>query len=285
MPAIAKPVLAAAFAAALCLTPAARAEEAADPAQVLATVNGTEITLGHVIAVRADLPPQYDQFPAALLFQGILDQLIQQTLLMQSSDGELSRQSEILLENERRAVIAGQQIARLMQEGVDESALMAAYEEQYPDDSDETEYRASHILVETQEEAQALVEELEGGAEFAALAREHSTGPSGSAGGDLGWFGEGDMVQDFFDAVVALEPGGVSDPVQTEFGWHVITLTETRAKERPEFETVRGELVDQLQQSALEAHVGKLADAAEIDRADTSGLDPETINDTTLLEN
>ena len=77
-------ILAGAAAALLSLAPVARAEETADAAQVLASVNGTEITLGHVIAVRADLPPQYDQFPAALLFQGILDQLIQQTLLMQS---------------------------------------------------------------------------------------------------------------------------------------------------------------------------------------------------------
>lgn len=278
-------ILAGAAAALLSLAPVARAEETADAAQVLASVNGTEITLGHVIAVRADLPPQYDQFPAALLFQGILDQLIQQTLLMQSFEGELSRQSEILLENERRAVIAGEVIADVLDAGVDEADLMSAYEKQYPDDGDEKEYRASHILVETEEEAAELISQLEDGAEFAALAREHSTGPSASVGGDLGWFGAGDMVDEFFQAVTALEPGEFSPPVQTDFGWHVVQLNETRGKERPEFDTVRGELEDQLRQSTLEAHVDKLAQKADIERADTSGIDPETINDFGLLEN
>lgn len=285
MPASLRPILAAAFAAAMAITPAAQAQDKADPNEVLATVNGTEITLGHVIAVRADLPRQYDQFPPALLFQGILDQLIQQTLLQQSFEGDLSLQSQILLENEERAVTAGEVIAKVMEGGIDEDELKAAYEEQYPDETGETEYRASHILVETEEEAQNLVTELEEGADFAALAREHSTGPSASSGGDLGWFGEGDMVQPFFEAVAALEPGGVSEPVKTQFGWHVVTLAETRAKERPDFETVREELASQVREKMLSAHVEKLSENAQIDRADTSDFDPEAINDTSLLEN
>lgn len=285
MPATPRPLLAAAFAAAMAFGPSAQAQDNADPNEVLATVNGTEITLGHVIAVRADLPRQYDQFPPALLFQGILDQLIQQTLLQQSFEGDLSLQSKILLENEERAVTAGEVIAEVMEGGIDEAELKAAYEEQYPDETGETEYRASHILVETEEEAQNLVTELEGGADFAALAKEHSTGPSASAGGDLGWFGEGDMVQPFFEAVAALEPGGVSDPVKTQFGWHVVTLAETRDKERPDFETVREELASQAREKMLTAHVEKLSENAQIERADTSGIDPEAINDTSLLEN
>ncbi|MGR3316736.1 peptidylprolyl isomerase [Roseovarius indicus] len=285
MPATFRPILAAAFAAAMALSPAAKAQETADPSEVLATVNGTEITLGHVIAVRADLPRQYDQFPPALLFEGIIDQLIQQTLLQQSFEGDLSLQSQILLENEERAVTAGEVISEVMAGGLDEDALKAAYEEQYPDEAGETEYRASHILVETEEEAQDLVTQLEDGADFAALAREHSTGPSAPSGGDLGWFGEGDMVQPFFEAVAALEPGGVSGPVETQFGWHVVTLAETREKERPEFETVRDELASQAREQMLTAHVEKLSEDAQIDRADISGINPEAINDTSLLEN
>lgn len=284
MPAYIKAILAAALAALLCSAPTAQAEETADPGKVLASVNGTDITLGHVIAVRADLPPQYDQFPAPLLFQGILDQLIQQTLLMQSFTGEPSLQSRILIENETRAVYAGEVISELMGQGVDEAALKAAYEEQYPNDTGQTEYRASHILVKTEDEAAALIEELKNGADFATLAREKSTGPSASVGGDLGWFGEGDMVSEFFDAVTALKPGEVSPPVKTDFGWHVILLNETREKQRPDFDTVRGELENQLRQSILEAHLKKLAADAEIERADTSDVDPEAINDFSLLE-
>lgn len=286
----AKPFLATAFAALLAAAPLAQAQEegaaqdAPDPAQVVATVNGTEITLAHVIAVRADLPRQYDQFPAELLYEGIVGQLVDRTLLMQSHDGELSLRSRTILDNEERALKAGEVIAGLMAEGVDEEELTAAYDAQYPETDGQKEYRASHILVETEEEAQALVTQLEEGGDFAALARENSTGPSASVGGDLGWFGEGDMVSEFYDAVTELEPGETSGPVQTDFGWHVILLAETRDKERPDFETVRAELADQLQQDLVAARVDKLAEGAEIDRAEP-GFDLEAINNPVLLEN
>ncbi len=256
-----------------------------DAGTVLATVNGVDITLGHVIATRSNLPPEYGQLPAALLFQGILDQLVQQTLLGQTYEGELSLQSKTFLENEERAIIAGEAISAFLAGDADEDALRAAYDKEYPEVDDELEYRASHILVETEEEAKDLITELEGGAVFSALAQERSTGPSSSVGGDLGWFGDGDMVAPFFEAVVALEPGEVSPPVQTDFGWHVITLAETRAVERPVFEDVRDALAEGLQQSKLEAHIEELLQDAEIDRPDTSGIDPNVITRIDLLEN
>lgn len=257
----------------------------ADVGQVVATVNGTEITLAHVIALRATLPQQYNQFPPNLLLQGIVDQLIQHTLLNQSLEGEPSLRSQVSIENEERAIIAGEVMAGVMQQAPSDEDLQAAYEEQYPADVQETEYRASHILVETEEEAQELVTALEGDADFAALAREKSTGPSGASGGDLGWFGASDMVAPFFDAVAALEPGEVSDPVETQFGWHVITLAETRNKERPALETVREELTAQLQQGALEAHIESLESNAEIDRIELEEIDPTVIDALELLEN
>lgn len=285
MPAPIRTILATAAVAALSFAPGARAEEgAADPGRVLATVNGTEITLAHVIEVRADLPQQYDQFPPKTLFNGILDQLVQQTLLMQSFDGELPQRAQARIENDRRAVHANEVIGQIVAGELDEDRLRAAYEEQYPPVTDEMEYRAAHILVDSEEKAQALVAELADGAEFAALAREESTGPSGSAGGELGWFGDGDMVPAFYDAVTGLEPGEVSGPVQTDFGWHVIKLNETRDKERPPFEEVRAELRDQLRQSLIESRVGDLAEDAEIDRAGSEGIDPSVINDSRLRD-
>ena len=259
--------------------------EAPDPGQVLASVNGVEITLAHVIAARANLPAEYGQLPAALLFSGLLDQLVQQALLGQSFKGELSLQSRTFLENEERAIIAGEAIALFLADEVDDGALRAAYDEQYPEVDDELEYRASHILVETEEEAKDIINEMENGGVFSALANERSTGPSASVGGDLGWFGDGDMVAPFFEAVVALEPGGISAPVQTQFGWHVINLVETRAVERPEFDDVRDALVDQMQQDRLEGHIEELMADADVDRADVSDIDPNVITRTDLLEN
>jgi peptidyl-prolyl cis-trans isomerase C len=155
MPFFTKPFMAAALATTLLTAPATFAQdgESADPSQVLATVNGVDITLAHVIAARADLPQQYAQFPAALLFDGLVDQLINQTLLMQSVEGEPSLRARTLIENEERAVIASDAIGALVSGGVDEDELRAAYEEQYPEVEGQQEYRASHILVETEEEA------------------------------------------------------------------------------------------------------------------------------------
>nr|WP_306151595.1 peptidylprolyl isomerase [Roseovarius sp. MMSF_3281] len=267
----------------LTAAPAA-AQDTPDPDAVVATVNGTDITLGHMIALRSSLPQQYNQLPPEVLFDGLLEQLVQQTLLMQSFEGDLSRQSELLIENERRAVVAGEAITRVMGTEPDSEAVQAAYDEKYGNAEEETEYKAAHILVETEDEAKALIEELEGGADFAALAQENSIGPSASNGGDLGWFGAGTMVEPFFNAVAELETGEVSDPLETQFGWHVITLNETRIKEQPALDDVRAELEEQLRQAAFEEHVKKLEADGDVSRADTSGIDPSAINDMTLLE-
>ncbi len=145
------------------------------------------------------------------------------------------------------------------------------------------EFNASHILVESEEEAQAVIEELEGGADFAALAKEKSTGPSGANGGSLGWFGPGMMVEEFETAVAEMEPGEVSDPVQTQFGWHVVKLNETRLPEAPEMSEVRGTLESEIWEERLREEIAAVVDAAEVERSDVSGIDPSVLKDTSLI--
>jgi peptidyl-prolyl cis-trans isomerase C len=252
---------------------------------VMATVGETEITLGHMLVLRGTLPEQYNQIPPDVLFRGVLDQLVQQELLSQSHEGALSRVAQLRLDNEQRAITASEVIGEITGEAVTDEALQAAYDSEYTGAAEETEYRASHILVETEEEAQALVEEIAGGANFAALAQEHSTGPSGPSGGELGWFGAGVMVPEFSEAVTALDVGEVSDPVKTQFGWHVIKLNETRAKEKPALADVRDELADTLRRQALDAHVAQLEANSAVDRSGSDGMDPALINRFDLLEN
>lgn len=268
----------------LAITTPAVAQDAPTLDTVMASVGDSDITLGHMLALRNGLPADYDQLPPEVLFKGVLDQLIQQTLLMRAHEGPLSEAAKWRLENETRAVTAGDVIDRVLEAALTDEALQAAYEAQYIGGDEETEYKAAHILVETEDEAKALLTELDGGANFAALAQEHSTGPSGPGGGDLGWFSDGVMVQEFFDAVAKLEPGQVSPPVQTQFGWHVIKLNETRVKERPSLNEVRDELADGIRQEAFDAYVANLEDATEVTRTDISAYDPALINNTTLLE-
>ncbi len=258
------------------------AQDAPSPETVVATVNETEITLGHMIALRARLPQQYQQLPADVLFSGILDQLVQQQLLADTEDG-LSPGGQITIDNEARAILANQAIGAIAEAAVTDEALQAAYEEAFASVEPATEFNASHILVETEEEAQALVTELEGGADFAELAMEKSTGPSGPNGGSLGWFGQGAMVEPFELAVTEMEVGAISAPVQTQFGWHVIKLNETRLAEAPPLEAVRAELVDQLQRAAVDARIAELTEAGGVDRSAADALDPTVLNDPALL--
>lgn len=270
--------LALAFAA-----PAFADDHAADPNQVVATVNGTEITLGHMIVLKQRLPQQYQQLPADVLFEGILDQLVQQTLLGEQIT-ELSNGSRLTLENEERALKASDEIRTVVSAATTDDALQAAYDAAYGDAEPETEFNASHILVETEEAAAALVTELEGGADFAELAKEHSTGPSGPGGGELGWFGKGAMVAPFEEAVLAAEVGAISAPVQTQFGWHVIKLNETRIKDAPALEEVRNQLIDEARRAAIENRVAELEEGAEVTRLTATDVDPALLDQIELLE-
>lgn len=268
-----------AFAAALAL-PA----HAQDADTVVANVNGTEIKLGHMIVALNTLPQQYQQLPDEVLFEGILNQLVQQTLLAQSYDGDLPSRAQLALENETRSVTAGEAVEIVLQNALTPEALQSAYDARFADATPGTEYNASHILVETEEEAQAVKTEIEEGADFAATAREKSTGPSGPNGGSLGWFGAGMMVPSFEAAVVALEPGQVSDPVQTQFGWHVIKLNETRTAEQPTLDEMRAELEDEIRGQTLEAHIDGLQAEGDVDTSASEGIDPASLRNLSLLD-
>lgn len=123
---------------------------------------------------------------------------------------------------------------------VTEEEIKERYVKEVAATEPEVEIRARHILVETKEAADAIIADLEGGADFIALAKEKSTGPSGPQGGDLGFFGQGQMVPPFEQAAFALEPGGITkEPVQTQFGFHVIKLEEKRERPFPAFEQVQ----------------------------------------------
>ena len=264
-----------ALAAAVALPVTAQDEPSVDT--VVATVNDTEITLGHMLVARASLPQQYQQLPDDVLFQGILDQLVQQTALADSFTGELPPRVTLSIENETRSLTAGEAIEGVMAEDVSDEELQAAYDAQYKDAEPEQEFNASHILVETKEEADAIKVELDGGADFAEVAKEKSTGPSGPGGGSLGWFGPGMMVPEFEEAVAGMEAGGVSEPVETQFGWHVIKLNETRTGEAPVLEDVREELETQVRQTKVQEAIESLTEAAEVDRSAAEGIDPTVL--------
>lgn len=258
--------------------------EAPGAATVVATVNGTDITLGSMIVLREGLPEQYKALPADVLYKGILDQLIQQTLLEQSLAGKLSGYDELQIENQKRSYLSSVALGAVVETAVTDQALQAAYDARFKGAEPSTEYNAAHILVATEEEAKNLKTQIEGGADFAALAKANSTDTgSGVNGGDLGWFGQGSMVKPFEDAVKAAEIGKVAGPVQTDFGWHLILVKETRIASAPPLADIRDELAGEIEQAAVAAHIEALTKAGTVTRSEEA-IDPAVLSDLTLLD-
>lgn len=260
---------------------AASGAAAQDLDTVVARVGETEITLGEMLITRMQLPPQYQQIPDDALFDGILNQLIQQQLLSDALP-EVTPRLEMAIANETRALRAGESVSAVIDAAVTPDTLQAAYDDQYADFEGGLEWNASHILVDTEEEATDLIAELEAGADFAELAAEKSTGPSGPSGGALGWFSAGMMVAPFEEAVATMEVGDLSAPVETQFGWHVIKLNETRTQSAPTLDEVRAELEGLLGSQAIEAELATLEAAATVERVE--GIDVAAISMVELLE-
>ncbi len=129
-----------------------------------------------------------------------------------------------------------------------------------------TEYNARHILLESREEAENVIDLLDAGGDFASLAEEHSTGPTGPRGGQLDWFTPDRMVEPFSNAVVALEVGAyTADPVRTEFGWHVILLEDTRDRQPPGLESMRIELTTLAERQKAQAFIEGLRNSAVVE--------------------
>jgi peptidyl-prolyl cis-trans isomerase C len=250
------------FAALLMLTmgfsTAPRAQSA--DADVIAVVNGEAITEAHVMMFYQSLPQQYQQVPVETLRDKIFESLIERKLLAQAA-----RQAGMLENEELRQRIAYitddvlQQayLNQLVEARTTEENLQAAYAEMIADYDNSDEVWARHILLENEADARAE------------LAKTRSTGPSGASGGDLGYFVREQMVAPFATAAFDLEVGAItSDPVETEFGWHVIKVEGRRPTTPPSYEEVKEGLRTQEAQAALTEHLSELRATAEIQMMD-----------------
>ncbi len=234
-------------------------DASAEPA---ATVNGEEIStdvLNLFLETRAQKPAS-QATPAERT--AALEQLTDIYLLTtQPRAKELAEQprNKAQMELQKRGIIA-QAVASdfLVRNAATDEEILAEYNEQMKQ-SPPVEYKASHILVTTQAEAVELIKELDGGADFAELARTKSTGPSASNGGDLGWFGPNQMVAPFSQAVGSLENGAYTKtPVQTQFGWHVIWREDSRESTPPTLESVRDVVKQRIEQKKLQEYIESL---------------------------
>jgi peptidyl-prolyl cis-trans isomerase C len=241
---------------------------------VLAKVGEVEITVGHVLVAIEDVNPQQRQMSPEALFANLLEQLVQQEQLAQQLT-TISALTQLQMENERRSLLATQVVEGMLAEiNVSEAETRRIYQQRYGAVTENTEFNASHILVDSEEEAKTLAMQLAEGADFGSLAQAHSTGPSGPSGGNLGWFGQGRMLPAFEAAVKAMQVGTVSEPVQTEFGWHVIRLNDSRVPNVPSYEDLQPQLEREVMQTRFRAGLADVLIKTPVQRFDSGDIDP-----------
>jgi len=258
-------------------TPATPPATTTPPAgdSVVAVVNGKTLKRSDVIASAQTLPAQY-RTQIDQLFPQLVDRLIDITLMVDEG-----RKQGLQNDPEVKTIVAQYEdeavrqvlLKRFLAGKVTDDELKKRYEAEVTKVPPTEELRASHILVKTEAEAKDIIKQLQGGADFAKLANDKSTDTgSGAAGGDLGYFAEGDMVPEFYTAAAKLKKGEYSkDPVKSQYGWHIILLTDRRTKEPPKFEEVKDQIKDQITQELVAAWLGDLHKAAKIQKFGPDG--------------
>ena len=247
---------------------------------VVAIVNGTQLKKSDLEAAYASLPDQYKQMPLDAIYDPLLDQLVSSTLLLARANQEKLEddpQVKAQLARAHDGVLRDGVIKKAIDEGVTDEKLRAAYEamKSQPGFAFE-ETRAAHILVADEATAQAIIKQLQGGADFTALAKEKSTDPSAKTnGGDLGFFRREAMVPEFAEAAFTMQPGTIGDkPVKSQFGWHVIKVEERR-QSVPTFEEKEPELREQLSREIVTALLADVRKGATIEIFNLDGT-PKT---------
>lgn len=243
------------------------ARAADDP--VVATVNGEDIHRSALEQIRAAIPYLKD-VPLEHVYDALLNNVIDLTLVADEARKAGLEKDPVVTRNIKaaeRQILRSVYLSREIDKEIDEGRLKAAYAAWLKENPPEEEVHARHILLESEKDARAVIEALKAGKDFAALAKEKSTGPSASSGGDLGYFKKADMVKPFAEAAFALKAGEYSaEPVKTQFGWHVIKVEDRRTGRQPSFEELKPHLREQVADEIAMGIVKRLREHAKVTR-------------------
>ncbi|KQZ33469.1 peptidylprolyl isomerase [Mesorhizobium sp. Root552] len=254
-------------------TPAVEAAKPADPNAVVATINGQTITEADLTLAEGELSQQFAQLPPEQRRAAALSAAIEIKVLADKAaaegldkDPDFQRRAAFL----QQRALHGWMVEKEVVGKITDAEIQARYDKEIAAAPPVNEVHARHILVKTKEEADAIIKQLDGGADFQKLANEHTSDPSGKTnGGDLGYFGPGQMVPEFEKAASALEVGAYSkEPVQTQFGWHIIKVEDKRAQQPPAFDKVKEQVKLLLIRDKYFALVKEARAAAKVDIPD-----------------
>ena len=244
---------------------------AQDANPVLAKVNGAEIRASDVALAEEELGPSLAQMDPATKKENVLSFLIDMKIVSkEAEDKKIADRDDFKtrLAFARNRLLMDNLLAVEGKAATTDENMKKVYEEAAKQISGEQEVHARHILVETEDQAKKIADELKKGADFAELAKKESKDPGAADGGDLGFFTKDQMVPEFSTAAFALEPGKISDPVKSQFGWHVIKVEEKRTRKAPDFEQVKPQIETYVVRKAQADYVAKLRTAAKVERLD-----------------
>ena len=254
---------------AVALLAGSPARAAEDP--VLAKVNGTEIRQSDVALAEEELAPSLAQMDPATKKDNVLSFLIDLKIVSKAAEDKKLENTDDFkkrLAFTRSRLLMDNLLATEGKAATTDDAMKKVYEEASKQITGEQEVRARHILVESEDDAKAVKAELDKGADFAELAKKKSKDPGAADGGDLGFFTKEQMVPEFSAVAFTLEPGKISDPVKSQFGWHIIKVEEKRSRQAPAFEQVKGQIETYVTRKAQADYVAKLREAAKVERMD-----------------
>jgi peptidyl-prolyl cis-trans isomerase C len=252
----------------------ARAEDS-DP--VVARANGVDIRQSDLAMAEDELGPSMAQMPPDQKRENLISYLTDVVLLAQAAQQQKIADRDTVkhrIEFERNKVLMEALLQDVGQVAVTDDAMHKVYDEAVKQMANEQEVHARHILVATEDEAKAIEAELKKGGDFAAIAKEKSKDPSAAEGGDLGYFTKDQMVPEFADVAFRLDKGQISDPVKTQFGWHIIKVEDKRTKPTPTFDDVKSQLEGYVARRAQAELMQKLRSTANLERLDQPQAPP-----------
>src|SRR5260221_1746343 len=250
---------------------------AEDANPVLAKVNGSEIRQSDVAIAEEELGPSLAQMDPATKKENVLSFLIDLKIVAKAAEDKKLENSEDFkrrMSFTRSRLLMDSLLATEGKAATTDDAMKKVYEEASKQITGEQEVHARHILVETEDEAKAVKAELDKRAHFAELATQKSKDPGASDGGDLGFFTKDQMVPEFSEVAFKLDPGKISDPVKSQFGWHIIKVEEKRNRKAPDFDQVKAQIETYVTRKAQADFVGKLRESAKIERMDQAAATP-----------
>ncbi len=247
------------------------APAASGPDPVVARVNGIDIKQSDLALAEEDVGSEMQAASPEAKREHLISYLADVIMVTQAAEKknvadnpDFKRRLAFL----RNKLLMGFELQEEAKAALTDEALRQTYNDAVKSQGGQEEVRARHILVEAEDDAKAILEQLKGGADFATLAKEKSKDPGAAEGGDLGYFSKDQMVPEFAEVAFKMYPGQLSNPVKTQFGWHIIKLEDKRTKQPPEFEKVKEQIESFLARKAQTEFVTKLRQTAKIERLD-----------------